>query len=192
MGQAKENDVYKQELLDDDKAVDAAGQAAARKGNVGSHRSGFTYFLLKPELLRAIQDCGLETRPNAWSNGPPKFLFDGRPTRTGLVDYEKDNKAAAKPAAGHAAPRRATLESTAPASGTLCSRPARTAPSSTQRTDKVVNAAAKLATGHATPNEGYDGIHNLGFRDFLLKPELLRAIQDCSFEHPSEEVSLND
>jgi ATP-dependent RNA helicase UAP56/SUB2 len=22
--------------------------------------------------------------------------------------------------------------------------------------------------------------------DFLLKPELLRAIQDCGFEHPSE------
>ncbi|EEE54781.1 hypothetical protein OsJ_02178 [Oryza sativa Japonica Group] len=26
----------------------------------------------------------------------------------------------------------------------------------------------------------------LGVRDFLLKPELLRAIQDCGFEHPSE------
>jgi len=24
------------------------------------------------------------------------------------------------------------------------------------------------------------------FQDFLLKPELLRAIQDCGFEHPSE------
>jgi len=30
------------------------------------------------------------------------------------------------------------------------------------------------------------GIHSSGFRDFLLKPELLRAIQDCGFEHPSE------
>ncbi|XP_044424114.1 DEAD-box ATP-dependent RNA helicase 15-like [Triticum aestivum] len=77
MGEAKENDVYKQELLDDDKAVDAAakpaaGHAAARKGNVGSHSSGFTDFFLKPELLRAIQDCGLETRTNAWSSVPPK------------------------------------------------------------------------------------------------------------------------
>jgi ATP-dependent RNA helicase UAP56/SUB2 len=25
-----------------------------------------------------------------------------------------------------------------------------------------------------------------GFRDFLLKPELLRAVRDCGFEHPSE------
>lgn len=29
-------------------------------------------------------------------------------------------------------------------------------------------------------------IHSSGFRDFLLKPELLRAILDCGFEHPSE------
>jgi ATP-dependent RNA helicase UAP56/SUB2 len=29
-------------------------------------------------------------------------------------------------------------------------------------------------------------IHSSGFRDFLLKPELLRAIVDCGFEHPSE------
>ena len=32
----------------------------------------------------------------------------------------------------------------------------------------------------------YVGIHSTGFRDFLLKPELLRAIGDCGFEHPSE------
>lgn len=32
----------------------------------------------------------------------------------------------------------------------------------------------------------YVGIHSAGFKDFLLKPELLRAIQDCGFEHPSE------
>merc|ERR1711871_1590124 len=30
------------------------------------------------------------------------------------------------------------------------------------------------------------GIHASGFRDFLLKPELLRATVDCGFEHPSE------
>merc|ERR1711871_1815152 len=30
------------------------------------------------------------------------------------------------------------------------------------------------------------GIHASGFRDFLLKPELLRAIVDCGFERPSE------
>jgi len=32
----------------------------------------------------------------------------------------------------------------------------------------------------------YAGIHSSGFRDFLLKSELLRAITDCGFEHPSE------
>jgi len=30
----------------------------------------------------------------------------------------------------------------------------------------------------------YVAIHSSGFRDFLLKPELLRAIVDCGFEHP--------
>ncbi|XP_023616076.1 ATP-dependent RNA helicase DDX39A-like [Myotis lucifugus] len=32
----------------------------------------------------------------------------------------------------------------------------------------------------------YVSIHSSGFRDFLLKPELLRAVGDCGFEHPSE------
>jgi len=31
----------------------------------------------------------------------------------------------------------------------------------------------------------YVSIHTSGFRDLLLKPELLRAITDCGFEHPS-------
>ena len=34
--------------------------------------------------------------------------------------------------------------------------------------------------------KGYVAINSSGFRDFLLKPELLRAIVDCGFEHPSE------
>lgn len=32
----------------------------------------------------------------------------------------------------------------------------------------------------------YVGMHTSNFRDFVLKPELLRAIVDCGFEHPSE------
>ena len=32
----------------------------------------------------------------------------------------------------------------------------------------------------------YTTVHSSGFREFLLKPELLRAIGDCGFEHPSE------
>jgi len=45
--------------------------------------------------------------------------------------------------------------------------------------------------GEVTKKEGkvkgnYVSIHSSGFRDFLLKPEVLRAIVDCGFEHPSE------
>jgi len=32
----------------------------------------------------------------------------------------------------------------------------------------------------------YVGIHASGFKDFILKPETLRAVVDCGFEHPSE------
>lgn len=32
----------------------------------------------------------------------------------------------------------------------------------------------------------YVGMHTSNFRDFILKPELLRAVVDCGFEHPSE------
>lgn len=45
------------------------------------------------------------------------------------------------------------------------------------------------ASGDATKKEvkgTYVSIHSSGFRDFLLKPEILRAIVDCGFEHPSE------
>ncbi|PPS07005.1 hypothetical protein GOBAR_AA13640 [Gossypium barbadense] len=34
--------------------------------------------------------------------------------------------------------------------------------------------------------QGYVGIHSSGFRNFLLKPELLRSIVDYGFEHLSE------
>lgn len=55
----------------------------------------------------------------------------------------------------------------------------------------VIAAAAGGAgagAGGATAGKGagYVGIHSSGFKDFLLKPELLRAIVDCGFEHPSE------
>jgi ATP-dependent RNA helicase UAP56/SUB2 len=32
----------------------------------------------------------------------------------------------------------------------------------------------------------FTGIMSTGFKDFLFKPELLRAITECGFEHPSE------
>ncbi|CAD5230406.1 unnamed protein product [Bursaphelenchus xylophilus] len=40
--------------------------------------------------------------------------------------------------------------------------------------------AKKAMKGH------YASIHSSGFRDLMLRPELLRAIIDCGFEHPSE------
>jgi ATP-dependent RNA helicase UAP56/SUB2 len=55
------------------------------------------------------------------------------------------------------------------------------------------NGAAPAKKGDLTVSGGrpdkkgsYVGIHSTGFRDFLLKGELLRAITDCGFEHPSE------
>jgi len=47
------------------------------------------------------------------------------------------------------------------------------------------------AAGDASAKNGkvkgnYVSIHSSGFRDFLLKPEVLRSIGDCGFEHPSE------
>ncbi|KAJ9102377.1 Suppressor of the cold-sensitive snRNP biogenesis mutant brr1-1 [Naganishia friedmannii] len=48
-------------------------------------------------------------------------------------------------------------------------------------------AATNGAAGADADKKGsYVGIHSTGFRDFLLKPELLRAISDLGFEHPSE------
>ena len=41
------------------------------------------------------------------------------------------------------------------------------------------------ASGKKDVKGTYVSIHSSGFRDFLLKPELLRAIVDCGFEHPS-------
>jgi len=44
--------------------------------------------------------------------------------------------------------------------------------------------------GDLTTKKGVKGdyvtVHSSGFRDFILKPEVLRAIVDCGFEHPSE------
>jgi hypothetical protein len=46
--------------------------------------------------------------------------------------------------------------------------------------DDAAKAAPKKVGG------SYVGLHSTGFKDFLLKPEILRAIVDCGFEHPSE------
>ena len=69
-----------------------------------------------------------------------------------------------------------------------------------QTTDAAATAAAPATNGASKKGDltvsggraaadkkgSYVGIHSTGFRDFLLKGELLRAITDCGFEHPSE------
>ena len=52
----------------------------------------------------------------------------------------------------------------------------------------VDGAAGDLQQTKKDVKGTYVSIHSSGFRDFLLKPELLRAIIDCGFEHPSEGV----
>lgn len=44
----------------------------------------------------------------------------------------------------------------------------------------------KKSDGKEIKKGSYTGIHASGFKDFLLKPELMRAVVDCGFEHPSE------
>ena len=58
--------------------------------------------------------------------------------------------------------------------------------------DEEETEPEQQANGNVTGSEkktvkgNYVSIHSSGFRDFLLKPELLRAIVDSGFEHPSE------
>jgi len=52
---------------------------------------------------------------------------------------------------------------------------------------KDAGAAGTAAADSKTEKKGhYVAIHASGFKDFLLKPELTRAIVDAGFEHPSE------
>ncbi|KAJ2463404.1 Suppressor of the cold-sensitive snRNP biogenesis mutant brr1-1, partial [Coemansia sp. RSA 2320] len=51
----------------------------------------------------------------------------------------------------------------------------------------AADANGEAPAAEAKTNKGsYVGVHSTSFRDFLMKPELLRAIVDCGFEHPSE------
>jgi len=51
--------------------------------------------------------------------------------------------------------------------------------------ENITEPAAKQTEAKKS-DDTYVAIHSSGFREFLLKPELLRAIADCGFEHPSE------
>ncbi|CCH59704.1 hypothetical protein TBLA_0B08880 [Henningerozyma blattae CBS 6284] len=50
----------------------------------------------------------------------------------------------------------------------------------------TTSADGEAKDADAEKKGSYVGIHSTGFKDFLLKPELSRAIIDCGFEHPSE------
>jgi ATP-dependent RNA helicase UAP56/SUB2 len=54
-----------------------------------------------------------------------------------------------------------------------------------EETDQTTEKA-DAKEGEKKAKGSYVGIHASGFKDFLLKPELLRSIIDCGFEHPSE------
>nr|CAH0112633.1 unnamed protein product [Daphnia galeata] len=55
-----------------------------------------------------------------------------------------------------------------------------------EATEQVAVEGAVDAPAKKEVKGTYVSIHSSGFRDFLLKPEILRAIVDCGFEHPSE------
>jgi hypothetical protein len=67
---------------------------------------------------------------------------------------------------------------------------------STATSGTAANTPTTTSTSHpekattSKSGKGYVGIHSTGFRDFLLKPELLHAIADCGFEHPSEGLQM--
>lgn len=50
----------------------------------------------------------------------------------------------------------------------------------------ATTTAIDTNTDETAEKGSYVGINSTGFRDFLLKNELLRAVTDCGFGHPSE------
>ncbi|KAJ5445715.1 hypothetical protein N7491_001797 [Penicillium cf. griseofulvum] len=64
--------------------------------------------------------------------------------------------------------------------------PATTAAPAAANGDADKQGDLTVTGGRPDKKGSYVGIHSTGFRDFLLKGELLRAITDCGFEHPSE------
>ena len=63
--------------------------------------------------------------------------------------------------------------------------------SSLSRSEEEEVQETEAAAGKTgTEKKGYVGIHATGFKELMLKPELLQAIADCGFEHPSEGEDL--
>ncbi|VVT53095.1 uncharacterized protein SAPINGB_P003401 [Magnusiomyces paraingens] len=62
-----------------------------------------------------------------------------------------------------------------------------TAPAAaTEGTAQAAEDGLAIKQENGDKKGSYVGIHSTGFKDFLLKPELVRAITDSGFEHPSE------
>ncbi|KAJ1612035.1 hypothetical protein OIY81_221 [Cryptosporidium canis] len=55
-----------------------------------------------------------------------------------------------------------------------------------EETTTRVEDESRTDEGSKVGRGNYVAIHASGFRDFFLKPELIRAIGDAGFEHPSE------
>ena len=51
-----------------------------------------------------------------------------------------------------------------------------------EQAEPTADAPATNGTTQKGVKGTYVSIHSSGFRDFLLKPEILRAISDCGFE----------
>jgi len=54
---------------------------------------------------------------------------------------------------------------------------------------EIEETAGDKKAGGAASGENkltYSSIHSTSFKDHMLKHELLRALQDCGFENPSE------
>ena len=53
--------------------------------------------------------------------------------------------------------------------------------------DAGLPAADVVMTDRKPVFAGHSSVHSTGFQDMMLKPELIRAISDAGFEHPSGE-----
>ena len=123
---------------------------------------------LPPSILKT--QIGLAHPISSLSFQPTYHLHEFQPTpqfadmshEEDLIDYSEEE-----------------IDTTDNAAGTTGT--GQSANGETKKGDLTVTGAAADKT-----KGSYVGIHSTGFRDFLLKPELLRAITDCGFEHPSE------
>lgn len=52
--------------------------------------------------------------------------------------------------------------------------------------DEVVANKEEQKSADKGDRDVYTSVHTTSFEDLLLLPELLRAISNCGFEHPSE------